>query len=104
MTNTWRQAVRSYSLPIAAGLALAMALVAAVARSAAPETTFILEEHDKIVAEAKGCFSECRIIGGARRMCTIREFGCRVVCSSLPECRISGGGTMKACAIVKDGP
>jgi len=97
--------VRRYLVPAVAVLAIAAMFVAAgQARSGPPETTFVLDEHDKIIAEAKGCFSECRIVGGARRLCTIREFGCRVVCSTLPECRINGVGMMKACAIVKDSP
>ena len=96
--------MRSHLFPFAAVLTLAIAFVAVQARSGPPETTFMLDEHDKIIAEAKGCFSECRIVGGTRRLCTIREFGCRVACSTLPECRITSGGTMKVCAIVKDSP
>jgi hypothetical protein len=80
--------------------ALLGTMVSAAQRPGAFES-FTLEQGDQIIAEAPGCYAECRLIG-TRRSCTIREMGCKAICKTLPECRPSGTTPMKACAIVSD--
>lgn len=66
--------------------------------------TFVLDEHDKIIAEAPGCHAECTVMGGSgRRQCSVRNYDCRAVCTTLPECRLQGR-PMQVCAVVKSRP
>jgi hypothetical protein len=81
-----------------------LAIVASGCGRAQAFETFILEEHDKIIAEAPGCYAECRIIGPSRRTCTFKESNCRAVCTTLPECKLDSLRPMKVCAIMKTGP
>ena len=87
---------------ILAAATVVLAAVADVARARAYET-FTLEEHDKIVAEAPGCYASCTATG-TRRTCTLKEYDCRVVCTTLPECKPDGLRPMKVCAVVKERP
>ncbi len=94
--------MRWYIAPVVATAAV-LAIVASGCGRAEALESFVLDEHDHIIAEAPGCYADCRVMG-SRRTCTIRDFGCRVVCKTLPECRTAGGGPVKACAIVRDRP
>lgn len=88
-------------------IAFAAAAVAFLAlRSARVEAhdSFMLGEHDRIIAENPGCHAECRIQTPSLRVCTIQAFDCRAVCMEVPEC---AGMAMKAprvCAVVKTRP
>ena len=84
-------------------LALGTLLGAQLARAGINDRSFTLEAHDRIVAEAPGCYASCRAIGSVRS-CTIRETNCHAVCQTVPECRLDGGGQLKVCAIVRDAP
>ena len=64
--------------------------------------SFTLGPSDLIVAESRGCSSECRVVSPQQRTCTVRDYGCRVVCTSLPQCRVDGATALKVCAVVKD--
>ncbi len=66
------------------------------------DQSFTLGEHDKIIAETFGCHADCRMAGIGRRSCTVKEMGCRAVCTELPECRLDQGGSIKVCAVVRD--
>ncbi len=68
------------------------------------QDTFTLEEHDKIIAEAPGCFADCRIVGPSRRTCTVKQWDCRAVCMPLPECKTDSLKPMKVCAIMRNRP
>ncbi len=88
-------------------IALAAAAVAFLAlytgRVEANES-FMLGEHDRIIAENPGCHADCRIQTPSLRVCTIQSFDCRAVCMEVPEC---AGPAMKAprvCAVVKTRP
>lgn len=66
--------------------------------------TFVLEANDKIIVEAPGCHAECTVVGGSgRRQCSVRDYDCRAVCTTLPECRPQGR-PMQVCAIIKARP
>ena len=64
--------------------------------------SFTLGPDDLIVAESRGCSSECRVVSPRQRACTVRDQGCRVVCMQLPQCRVDGATELKVCAVVKD--
>lgn len=74
---------------------------ARLARAFPGQDAFVLEKHDRIVAEAPGCYSSCEAMGDARR-CTLREPECRPVCVSLPECKLEDRREMRVCMIVRD--
>ena len=63
--------------------------------------SFTLEEHDHLLAEAPGCYSECRSLGMKRRVCTIKDPTCHAVCQSIPECKPDGLHMIKVCAVMK---
>jgi hypothetical protein len=92
--------MRSY---LVAGILAAGVLVvvgADVAR-ARPYESFTLEQHDRIVAEAPGCYASCTVAGN-RRTCTVKEFDCKVVCSTIPECKPDGLHPIQVCAVVRE--
>jgi hypothetical protein len=92
--------MRSY---LVAGILAAGVLVvvgADVAR-ARPYESFTLEQHDRLIAEAPGCYSSCAASGN-RRICTVKEFDCKVVCSTIPECKPDGLHPIQVCAVVKE--
>ncbi len=60
--------------------------------------TFELGEHDKLLAEAPGCWADCKRMG-VRRVCTVKDYDCKVVCMEIPECRIQGR-MPKVCAVL----
>jgi hypothetical protein len=62
---------------------------------------FTLEEHDHLIAEAPGCYADCRTLPGNRRTCTIRERDCRPVCQELPECKVDSMRPVKVCVVMK---
>jgi hypothetical protein len=94
--------VRHPILLAAAALAGGILLGTQFARARSADTTFTLEQNDKIIAEAPGCYASCQAVGTVRR-CTIKQYDCQAVCQSLPECRLaSGATTMKVCALVRD--
>jgi hypothetical protein len=89
-------------LPLAALVTLlgSLLVVGTACGSAQAFESFTLEEHDKLIAEAPGCYADCRIVG-TRRICTIRETECRAVCQAIPECRPDGTHMLKACVVLK---
>lgn len=84
----------------AAGLTF---LVLHTSRVQATET-FMLGEHDRIIAENPGCHAECRIQSPTLRICTIRDFDCRAVCIEVPECGSIAKKAPRVCAIIKTKP
>ena len=88
---------------------VALALVAGgisgarLARAFPQDNRFVLQEHDRIVAEAPGCYASCQSLGRTRS-CTVREPDCRAVCISLPECKADGLNPVRVCAVVRDRP
>ncbi len=64
--------------------------------------TFILEEHDQIIAENPGCYAACTVFG-SKRTCTIKSLDCRAVCQTIPECRVDGR-MVRVCAVVRTRP
>jgi hypothetical protein len=76
-----------------------VAVTADVAR-ARPYETFSLGTHDRLI-EAPGCYASCSAMG-ARRTCTIKEFDCKVLCATIPECRPDGLNPVQVCAVVKE--
>jgi len=53
------------------------------------------------VVEAPGCYSTCSM-NGNRRVCTVKQFDCKVVCSTINECKPDGVHPIQACAVVKE--
>jgi hypothetical protein len=97
-----QQEVPMRQLLLIALASLAGALAAARLSHAQPDDrTFILEEHDRLVAEAPGCYASCRALGAART-CTVRETDCHAVCTALPECKPDGFRAVRVCAVVRD--
>jgi hypothetical protein len=92
-------------LPIAIFLALTAGGFAGarLARAFPQDNRFVLQEHDRIVAEAPGCYASCQAMG-VTRTCTIREPDCRAVCVTLPECKADGLNPIRVCAVVRDRP
>ncbi len=82
-------------------LSIAAVAASGCSRAEAVES-FTLEEHDKIIAEAPGCYASCTALG-SRRTCTIKEMDCRAVCQTLPECKIDAR-PIRVCAIVRTRP
>jgi hypothetical protein len=78
-----------------------VAIVGADVARARPYETFTLEQHDRLVVEAPGCYSSCAA-SGTRRVCTVKEFDCKVVCSTIPECKPDGLHPIQVCAVVKE--
>ncbi len=73
-------------------------------RARAAWDSFVLEEHDKIIAEAPGCHAECTVMGATgRRQCAVRDYDCRAICTTIPECR-PGGRPIQVCAVVQSRP
>jgi hypothetical protein len=62
--------------------------------------TFELDEHDKLIAEAPGCWAECKRMG-TRRVCTLKDFNCKPVCQTVPECKPDGMHMLQVCAVMK---
>ena len=75
-----------------------MALGSSGCRRAEALESFTLGEHDHLIAEAPGCNVDCRIVG-TRRVCTLKDPQCRVVCKTLPECR-PDGKAIQVCAVI----
>ncbi len=90
--------MRLYITSAVAAASAVLILVSGCGRAQALES-FQLEEQDHLIAEAPGCYADCRVTG-LRRTCMVREFDCRVVCKTLPECR-PAGRPVKVCAVVK---
>ena len=61
--------------------------------------SFTLTAHDLLIAEAPGCYAECRPAGG-HRLCVVRDLDCQAVCRTLPECR-PDGTPVQACAVIR---
>jgi len=78
-----------------------LAVVSADVARAKPYETFTLEQHDRIVAEAPGCYASCAVSGN-RRVCSVKEFDCKVVCSTIPECKPDGLRPIQVCAVVRE--
>ncbi len=92
--------MRRYLVPVLCAVAVALVVGADLAR-ARPYETFTLDEHDKIIAETPGCFASCSVMG-TRRTCTVKDFDCRVACTTLQECKPDGVKPMKVCAVVRE--
>jgi hypothetical protein len=86
---------------LAAGLAagLAVGILGFRPARAALQDGFILEPHDTLLAEAPGCYAECRAVG-TRRVCTVRELDCQAICRTIPECR-PDGRPVQVCAVMR---
>jgi hypothetical protein len=94
--------VRHPILLAAAALAAGILLGSQLAGALPADSTFTLEQNDKIIAEAPGCYASCQALGTVRR-CTIKQYNCHAVCQLLPECRLpAANATMKVCALVRD--
>jgi hypothetical protein len=94
--------VRHPILLAAALLAAGILLGTQLAGARAADSSFTLEQSDKIIAEAPGCYASCQAVGTLRR-CTIKQSACHAVCQSLPECRLpTAAAAMKVCAVVRD--
>ena len=91
--------MHQHVIPLGAALAL-VALGASGCGQARAWDSFTLEQHDKIIAEAPGCHAECRVVGGSRRECTVSQYDCRALCTTLPDCR-PAGRPIQVCAVVK---
>jgi hypothetical protein len=91
------------SITALALLALGVALGAGVSGCSRAEAfeSFELGEHDKLIAEAPGCWSECRYTAGRRRTCTLKNADCKAVCSTVPECKPDGMHAIQVCAVMK---
>jgi hypothetical protein len=92
--------LRRYVIPVLCAVAVSVVVGADLAR-ARPYDTFTLEQYDKLIAETPGCYSSCTV-QGTRRTCTLKEFDCKVVCSTIPECKPDGFHPMKACAVIRE--
>lgn len=90
-------------LAVALTAAAAMFLVLHASRVEATES-FMLGEHDRIIAENPGCHAECRIQTPSLRVCTMTTFDCRAVCLEVPECAAPGRKVPRVCAIVRTRP
>lgn len=88
--------------PAALFTLIALAASATACGRARALESFTLAPSDLIIAESRGCSAECRVVTPQQRTCTVRDYGCRVVCTSLPQCRTDGATMLKVCAVVKD--
>ena len=87
-------------LPLLASIAWLAASASGCGRAQAFES-FTLDERDKLIVEAPGCYSECMATGVGRRTCTLKNPDCRAVCQTLLDCKLEGGRPMRVCAVVK---
>jgi hypothetical protein len=88
----------------AAQLLVLLALAASGCGRAQAAATVELGPHDKIIVESGGCHAECTLREPSRRSCVVKEQGCRIACTVLPECRPDGGSAVTVCAVVRDAP
>jgi hypothetical protein len=91
--------------PITAALVLVIgALLGVIVSSASVRAqafpTFELGEHDKLLAEANGCYADCKRVG-SKRVCTVKDFDCKAICQVIPECKPDGMHMMQVCAVMK---
>jgi hypothetical protein len=84
---------------LAVGVA-AGTVVSGCSRAEAFES-FELGQHDKLIAEAPGCWSECRQMGAGRRLCTLKNGDCKAICSTVPECKPDGMHAIQVCVVMK---
>jgi hypothetical protein len=87
------------SLVLVVGALLGVIASSGVSRAQAFQS-FELGEHDKLIAEASGCWSECRRVG-PRRVCTLKDASCKPVCQVVPECKPDGLNMIKVCAVMR---
>jgi hypothetical protein len=92
--------VRRNIAPALAVLAVALFVSASVAL-ARPYESFTLEQHDKVIAETPGCYASCTVMG-SRRTCTVKDFDCKAVCTTLQECKPDGVRPIKVCAVIRE--
>ena len=95
--------MRNTILAVLAALAVGGFAGSRLAKANPGDNEFVLEQHDRLVAEAPGCYSTCQSIGIVRR-CTVRERECHAVCTSFPECKPDGVKAVRACAVVRERP
>ena len=95
--------MRHTILAVLAALAVGVFVGSRLAHARPDESSFILEQHDRIVAEAPGCYASCQSLGAVRR-CTLREPDCRAVCVTLQECKPDGFKPIQVCAVVRERP
>ena len=62
--------------------------------------SFDLGEHDKLIAEAPGCWADCKRMG-TRRVCTVKDYDCKPICQVVPECKPDGLHAIQVCAVMK---
>ncbi len=92
--------MRRYLIHVLIGAGVLAVVVADVAR-ARPYETFTLEKGDRIVAESPGCWANCSV-NGTRRTCTVKDFDCKVVCSTIQECKPDGVHALQACSVIRE--
>ncbi|MGA8892726.1 MAG: hypothetical protein WB493_14240 [Anaeromyxobacteraceae bacterium] len=92
--------MRRHIVPFLAVAAVALFVGTSVAR-AKPFESFTLEIGDRIIAETPGCFANCTA-SGPRRTCTVKDFDCKAVCTTLQECKPDGIRPMKVCAVIRE--
>ncbi len=92
--------MRRHLAPALAVIAVALFVSASVAL-AKPYESFTLEAGDRIIAETPGCSASCAVAGN-RRNCTVKDFDCKAVCTTLTECRPDGLHPMKVCAVIRE--
>jgi hypothetical protein len=95
--------MRTFILAILAALTVGVFVGSKLAQAGPDQSSFVLEQHDRLVAEAPGCYASCQTFGLSRR-CTLREPDCRAVCITLPECKPDGFKPVQVCAVVRDHP
>jgi hypothetical protein len=96
---TERRPALSYA-PLVVVVALALSSLAGCGRAQAFES-FTLEEHDKLIAEAPGCYADCRGTAGGRRVCSLKNLDCQAICQSVPECKPDGTRMLRVCVVMK---
>lgn len=85
---------------VAIGVALGLAARSGFPRAQAFES-FTLQDHDKLIVEAPGCYAECTPVSPTVRTCVLKNFDCKAVCQQLPECKLDTMRPMQVCAVVK---
>jgi len=88
------------SLVLLLGILLGLGGSSGCSRAQAFES-FELDEHDKLIAEAPGCWAECKHLG-TRRLCTLKDYGCKPICQVVPECKPDGMHMLKVCVVMKE--
>lgn len=79
-----------------------LAIVATDVARARPNEQFTLQDKDQLIVEAPGCHAACGIQTPTRRLCSVREPDCHVVCQPIPDCKPDGLRPVQVCAVVRE--